>query len=52
MFNWSIEVGWDEFWFQGVKNMQSEALFYEIMSHLPNDDESHGDGNAGESHQP
>ncbi|KAG1855993.1 hypothetical protein F4604DRAFT_1906687 [Suillus subluteus] len=22
MFNWSVEVGWDEFWFQDVKNME------------------------------
>ncbi|KAG2097749.1 uncharacterized protein F5147DRAFT_583379 [Suillus discolor] len=34
MFNWSVEVGWDEFWFQGVKNIESEALFYELMSQL------------------
>ncbi|KAG1832910.1 hypothetical protein DFJ58DRAFT_670996, partial [Suillus subalutaceus] len=38
MFNWSVEVGWDEFWFQGVKNMESEALFYELMSRLPEDE--------------
>jgi hypothetical protein len=46
MFNWSVEVGWDEFWFQGVKNMQSEALFYELMSRLPEDEESRAVGNA------
>ncbi|KAG1850627.1 hypothetical protein DFJ58DRAFT_662022 [Suillus subalutaceus] len=40
MFNWSVEVGWDEFWFQGVKNMESEALFYELMSRLPEDEKS------------
>ncbi|KAG1776109.1 hypothetical protein EV702DRAFT_972094, partial [Suillus placidus] len=52
MFNWSVEVGWDEFWFQGVKNMESEALFYvyELMSRLPEDEELHTGGNAlGES---
>ncbi|KAG1722736.1 uncharacterized protein EDB91DRAFT_1063774, partial [Suillus paluster] len=50
MFNWSVEVGWDEFLFQGVKNMESEASFYELMSSLPEDEESHTGGNApGES---
>ncbi|KAG2035119.1 hypothetical protein BDR03DRAFT_868562, partial [Suillus americanus] len=50
MFNWSVEVRWDKFWFQGVKNMESEALFYELMSHLPEDEELHTGGNApGES---
>lgn len=39
MFNWSVEVGWDESWFQGVKNIESEALFYELMSRLPEDEE-------------
>ncbi|KAG2037161.1 hypothetical protein BDR03DRAFT_814017, partial [Suillus americanus] len=41
MFNWSVEVRWDEFWFQGVENMESEALFYKLMSRLPKDEESH-----------
>ncbi|KAG2365433.1 hypothetical protein BDR07DRAFT_1399099 [Suillus spraguei] len=31
---------WDEFWFQGVRNMESEALFYELMSQLPENEES------------
>ncbi|KAG1855194.1 hypothetical protein DFJ58DRAFT_660056 [Suillus subalutaceus] len=49
MFNWSVEVGWDEFWFQGVKNMESEALFYEIMSRLPKDEKSISRNVPGES---
>ncbi|KAG1831679.1 hypothetical protein DFJ58DRAFT_670223 [Suillus subalutaceus] len=49
MFNWSVEVGWDEFWFQGVKNMESEALFYELMSRLPEDEKSTSRNVPGES---
>ncbi|KAG1822598.1 uncharacterized protein BJ212DRAFT_1477018 [Suillus subaureus] len=50
MFNWLVEVGWDEFWFQGVKNMESETLFYKLLSRLPEDEVSHTGGNApGES---
>jgi hypothetical protein len=49
MFNWSVEVGWDEFWFQGVKNIESEALFYELMSRLPEDEELRGGVIVGES---
>ncbi|KAG1864822.1 hypothetical protein F4604DRAFT_1905288 [Suillus subluteus] len=48
MFNWSVE---------GVKNMESEALFYELMSRLPEDEstsrnvpwESSGTGNGPSS---
>jgi hypothetical protein len=49
VFNWSVEVGWDEFWFQGVKNMESEALFYELMSRMPENEESNSGGNVGQS---
>ncbi|KAG2359529.1 hypothetical protein BDR07DRAFT_1518686, partial [Suillus spraguei] len=49
IFNWSVEVGWDEFWFQGVKNMESEALFYELMSRLPENEESTSRNVLGES---
>ncbi|KAG1858787.1 hypothetical protein DFJ58DRAFT_658604, partial [Suillus subalutaceus] len=49
MFNWSVEVGWDDFWFQGVKNMESEALFYELMSRLPEDEKSTSRNVPGES---
>ncbi|KAG1852416.1 hypothetical protein DFJ58DRAFT_661254, partial [Suillus subalutaceus] len=49
MFNWSVEVGWDEFWFQGVKNMESDALFYELMPRLPEDEESTSRNVPGES---
>jgi hypothetical protein len=51
IFNWiwSVKVRWDEFWFQGVKNMESEALFYELMSHLPEDKESTSRNVPGES---
>ncbi|KAG1728822.1 hypothetical protein EDD22DRAFT_853215 [Suillus occidentalis] len=49
IFNWSVEVRWDEFWFQGVKHMESEALFYELMSRLPKDEESTSRNVPGES---
>ncbi|KAG2353246.1 hypothetical protein BDR07DRAFT_1310259 [Suillus spraguei] len=49
IFNWSVEVGWDKFWFQGVKNMESEALFYELMSRLPENEESTSRNGLGES---
>jgi hypothetical protein len=32
MFNWSREVGWDEFWFSGVKNYREQLSFYELAS--------------------
>jgi hypothetical protein len=49
MFNWSVEVGWDEFWFQGVQNMESKALFYELIPRLPEDEELCGGVIVGES---
>ncbi|KAG2363050.1 hypothetical protein BDR07DRAFT_1283326, partial [Suillus spraguei] len=49
IFNWSVEIGWDKFWFQGVKNMESEALFYELMSRLPENEESTSRNGLGES---
>ncbi|KAG1886979.1 hypothetical protein F4604DRAFT_1900041 [Suillus subluteus] len=45
----SVSVGWDEFWFQGVKNMESEVLFYKLMSRLPEDAESTSRNVPGES---
>ncbi|TFY79124.1 hypothetical protein EWM64_g4889, partial [Hericium alpestre] len=34
LFNFSMETGWDEFWFQGVKKYEEEALFYELLTSL------------------
>ncbi|TFY73196.1 hypothetical protein EWM64_g10816, partial [Hericium alpestre] len=34
LFNFSLETGWDEFWFQGVKKYEEEALFYELLTLL------------------
>ena len=30
MFNWLLEVGWDEFQFSGIKNYQEQLTFYEL----------------------
>jgi hypothetical protein len=34
MFNWSVRVGWDNFCFQGVKNMEGDDRLI-LMSRLP-----------------
>ena len=30
LFNWSIEEGWDQFWFDGMKNLRQEMEFYDL----------------------
>ena len=32
LFNWDIEVGWDQFWFDGVKNLRQEMEFYDLIA--------------------
>lgn len=32
LFNWSVEEGWDKFWFDGVKNCRQEMEFYELVT--------------------
>ena len=32
LFNWSVEVGWDEFWIHGNINYQQEMEFYELAT--------------------
>jgi len=44
MINLDIECGWEEFWFQGVKKMSDELVFYELLTQAQIDEEASGYG--------
>lgn len=54
LFDWSFEVGWDEFWMQGQKHTAEETNLYELLNKLQHEDPAtvsdtmgRGEGNSG-----